>query len=109
VGVIHISRGKTQAREVQIMARYSKAASGEAVENGKEVRSKHNKFRDLAESRTNKALDAIGRISNLSNRSLYEWDEAEVRKVLKALRDSVTEVEARFASPKGKVTAKFKL
>jgi hypothetical protein len=60
-------------------------------------------------SRTNKALDAIGRIGNLSNRSLYEWDEAEVRKVVKALKDAVSEVEARFASPKGKSNAKFKL
>jgi hypothetical protein len=56
-----------------------------------------------------KAIEAIGRIGNLSNRSLYEWDEAELRKVLKALRDATAEVEARFASPKGKVGAKFKL
>jgi hypothetical protein len=70
---------------------------------------KHQKFRDLAESRTNKALDAIGRIGNLSNRSIYEWDEAEVRKVIKAMKEAVSEVEARFASPKGKASAKFKL
>jgi hypothetical protein len=73
------------------------------------VSAKHQKFRDLAESRTNKALDAIGRIGNLSNRSIYEWDDAEVRKVVKALKDAVSEVEARFASPKGKIGAKFKL
>lgn len=70
---------------------------------------KHQKFRDLVESRTNKALDAIGRIGNLSNRSIYEWDEAEVRKVIKAMREAVGEVEARFASPRGKTSAKFKL
>ena len=70
---------------------------------------KHEKFRELAQGRANKALDAIGRIGNLSNRSLYEWDDAEVRKVLKALRDAVSEVEARFTSPKGKADAKFKL
>lgn len=70
---------------------------------------KHTKFRDLAESRTNKALEAVGRIGNLSNRSLYEWEDAEVRKVIKALKDAVSEVEARFASPKGKAGAKFKL
>ena len=73
------------------------------------VSAKHQKFRDLAESRTNKAIDAIGRIGNLSNRSIYEWEDAEVRKVVKALKDAVSEVEARFASPKGKVGAKFKL
>lgn len=70
---------------------------------------KREKFRDLAESRTNKALDAISRIGNLSNRSLYEWEESEVRKITKALKDAVAEVEARFASPKGKTGSKFKL
>lgn len=70
---------------------------------------KHEKFRELAESRTNKALDAVARIGNLSNRALYEWDDAEVRKVVKALKDAVSEVEARFASPRGKAAAKFKL
>lgn len=70
---------------------------------------KHEKFRELAESRTNKALDAVSRIGNLSNRSLYEWEDAELKKILKALRDAVSEVEARFASPKGKAVSKFKL
>ena len=70
---------------------------------------KREKFREIAESRTNKALDAISRIGNLSNRSLYEWEDAELRKILKALRDAVSEVEARFASPKGKAGSKFKL
>jgi hypothetical protein len=70
---------------------------------------KHQKFRDLAESRTNKALEAIGRIGNLSNRSIYEWDEAEVRKVTKALKYAVSEVEGRFASPKGKSSGKFRI
>ena len=70
---------------------------------------KHEKFRELAEARTNRALDSVRKIGNLSNRQLYEWDEVEVRKIVKALRDAVSEVEARFMSPKGKVSAKFKL
>lgn len=70
---------------------------------------KHEKFRKLAESRTNKALEAIGRIANLSNRSLYEWDEVEVKSIIKALRAEVAEVEGRFASPRSKSGQKFKL
>jgi len=70
---------------------------------------KHEKFRQLAESRTNKAIEAISRIGNLSNRSLYEWEEAELRKVIKALRDSVSEVEQRFATPKSRTGGSFKL
>lgn len=70
---------------------------------------KREKFRELAENRTNNALIAIGRIGNLSNRQLYEYDEAEVRKITKALKDAVGEVENRFASPKGRTDGRFKL
>jgi hypothetical protein len=70
---------------------------------------KRDKFRQLAENRTNNALLAISRIGNLSNRQLYEFEEAEVRKIIKALRDAVGEVEGRFASPKGRPDARFKL
>jgi len=70
---------------------------------------KHEKFRQLAESRTNKAIEAISRIGNLSNRSLYEWEEIEVRKVIKALKNSVSEVEQRFATPNSRTGRGFKL
>lgn len=70
---------------------------------------KRQKFRKLAESRTNKALDAISRIGNISNRSIYEWEDEEVRKIVKALKDAVTEVETRFSAPKTKASAKFQL
>lgn len=70
---------------------------------------KRQKFRELAESRTNRAIEAILRIGNLSNRQIYEWDEAEVKKVIRALREAVTSVESRFESPKGKLAGGFKL
>lgn len=70
---------------------------------------KSQKFRSLAESRTNKAIEAIARIGNLSNRQIYEYEEAEVRKIIRALRDAVSAVEARFSSPRGKSNGGFKL
>ncbi len=70
---------------------------------------KHEKFRRLAEGRTNKALEAIGRIANLSNRSLYEWEDEEVKSIITALKTEVSEVEGRFASPRVKSAQKFKL
>lgn len=70
---------------------------------------KHTKFRELAEGRTNKALEAILRIGKLSNRQLYDWEEAEVRKIIKALKDAVGDVESRFSSPKSVRENKFKL
>ena len=70
---------------------------------------KQKKFRQLAESRTNRALDAISRIGNLSNKHIYEFDEAEVRKVVRALRDAVSVVESRFTTPRGRTGGSFKL
>jgi len=70
---------------------------------------KHTKFRKLAEGRTNRAIEAVARIGNLSNRQLYEWEDAELRKILKALRDAVNEVDKRFTAPRGKPENKFKL
>ena len=70
---------------------------------------KREKFRELAESRTNRAIEAILRIGNLSNRQIYEWEDAEVKKVARALREAVSAVESRFESPKGKTSRGFKL
>ena len=70
---------------------------------------KHSKFRSLAANRTNKALEGIERIGNLSNRQLYEWEPAEVRKIIKALRDEVAKVEARFEGPNVRRRERFVL
>lgn len=70
---------------------------------------KRQKFRGLAEKRTTRALEAIRRIGNLSNRQIYEYQEDEVRKIVRALREAVSEIEMRFKSPKGRVENGFKL
>jgi hypothetical protein len=83
--------------------------NADPVKHAKNAQEKRDKFRQLAENRTNNALLAIGRIGNLSNRQLYDFEESEVRKIIKALRDAVSEVEGRFASPRGKLNSRFKL
>lgn len=59
---------------------------------------KERKFKELAEKRVNRALDAIRLIGNLSNRQNYSYDDGQVRKIVKALRDAIGEVETRFGS-----------
>jgi len=73
------------------------------------IEAKRHKFRSLAEARTNKAIEAIMRIGNLSNRQIYEFEESEIRKIVRALKDAVSTVEARFESPRGKSGGGFKL
>jgi hypothetical protein len=72
-------------------------------------RDKHQKFRELAENRTNKAIDAILRIGNLSNRQIYQFEDHEARKIIRALKDAIAMVEGRFQSPRGKAGGGFKL
>jgi hypothetical protein len=86
-------------------ARLGRALMDAAAKSG----GKRSKFRTLAESRTNKAIEAIARIGNLSNRQIYEFEESEVRKIVRALRDAVSAVESRFESPRGKSGGAFKL
>lgn len=59
---------------------------------------KREKFVKLAEGRTSSALAAIRKLGNLSNRRAYEFDDADVKKIIKALRDAVSELEGKFSS-----------
>ena len=69
---------------------------------------KREKFIKLAEGRTQSALNEIRKIGNLSNRRAYEYTESDIKKITKALRDAIGEVERRFSSS-GDGNDKFKL
>ena len=69
---------------------------------------KRKKFVKLAESRTQAALNAIRKIGNLSNRRAYEYDDADIKKIVRALREAIGDVEKKF-SPTGDQPDKFKL
>jgi hypothetical protein len=78
-------------------------------EGGMDRDSKKRKFREIAERRTNNALDALRKIGNLSNRQLYDWDESELRLIFRVLKGEIADVEARFAAPGSKGKPRFKL
>ena len=67
------------------------------------------KFKELAEKRVNKALKDIRLIGNLSNRSNYKYTDAQVKKIMKALKESVRECESRFAKGGDDGEEEFKL
>ena len=62
---------------------------------------RRSKFIKLAEGRTQAALTAIRKIGNLSNRRSYEFDESDVRKILRALKEGIGEVERKFDPSSG--------
>lgn len=68
---------------------------------------KAEKFIRLGEYRMNKAMDAIGRIENLANRSAYDYTPEQVEAMFSTLESKVAEVKAKFAAKKAKESAAF--
>ncbi len=58
---------------------------------------KHDNFVRLAESRVNKALDAMRVIGNLTNRSYYEFDADEAKEIIQALQSGLNELKVQFS------------
>ena len=73
-----------------------------------ETNQKRQKFVKLAENRTQAALSAIRKISNLSNRRSYEFDDTDIKKITKALRDAIADLERKF-DPQNVPEKTFKL
>lgn len=72
-------------------------------------RDKRANFIRLAEGRTQLALDAIRKIGNLSNNRAYEYTDADVKAIIKALRDATLDIERKFNSSTGDTFNKFRL
>ena len=70
---------------------------------------KRQKFIQLAERRTKNAIKAIRVIGKLSNKNAYEYSEADVNKIAKALIREIELMKARMSSMGGKETVEFAL
>lgn len=73
------------------------------------VSSKREKFVQLAEKRTVNAIKAIRIIAKLGNKNAYEFSEADVNKIVKALSREIDALKARMSSNGAKVTVEFTL
>ncbi|MGR3513829.1 MAG: hypothetical protein ACU0GG_13795 [Paracoccaceae bacterium] len=72
-------------------------------------KSKREKFVKLAESRTVSAIKAIRIIGKLGNRNAYDYDDADVRKIVKALNDEIEALKNRMKTTKSSDGVDFKL
>lgn len=70
---------------------------------------KRDKFVQLAESRTINAIKAIRVIGKLGNKTHYQYDETDVKKIVAALNKEVEALKARMSDQGGKVAVEFKL
>jgi hypothetical protein len=71
--------------------------------------SKNERFKRLAEARTERALYSIRLLGNLSNRSIYDFSDAEVRKIFKALETEIELSREKFTRSRSKRRQGFSL
>jgi len=60
------------------------------------TRDKRAKFIELANNRVNRVIKDIRLISNLSNRSAYEYSDEDARKIARTLQRELDLMKARF-------------
>lgn len=72
------------------------------VNTEKPEETKAEKFVRIGEYRMNKAIEAIGRLENLSNRSAYEYTPEQVEAMFSVLEQRVAQVREKFAAAKPK-------
>ena len=60
------------------------------------IEEKRESFIRLAESRTNKAMDTIKLIGNLSNRSYYDYTPDQVNAIFSALQSELTTQKKKY-------------
>ena len=71
--------------------------------------STRDKFRRLAEKRVVRTIRDIRLIGNLSNRSNYRYERAEVDKIFRVLEREMKQARARFENDSGEDQIDFKL
>ncbi len=71
-------------------------------------KSKNEKFVELAEIRVSKTLRQIAMISNLSDKSKYDYSEKEVQQIYDALQSALDQMKGKFENGEDKALS-FKL
>lgn len=75
----------------------------------KKAYDKRAKFVEIAEKRTVNAIRAIRVIGKLGNKSAYEYDDADVKKIISALSKEIDALKARLSQKGSKGEVEFKL
>ncbi|MFC1998834.1 hypothetical protein ACFLVR_04230 [Chloroflexota bacterium] len=63
---------------------------------------KYDKFKRLANSRTNEILRKIKLLGNLSNNKVYEYSKEDISKIFGAIDKGLREAKTRFSPRKEK-------
>ena len=61
------------------------------------METKREKFVRLAEARTNKIIDMIRLLGNCSNKSNYDYTDADIQKIFTAIDKEIKNTKLRFS------------
>lgn len=73
------------------------------------LRDRRERFATFAKARTDKTLNAFRLLGNLSNRSNYEYNDADVAQIVKALEGELRAPMSKFADAAAGRETSFKL
>lgn len=74
-----------------------------------EKESRRERFVRLAEARTNKIINMIQLLGNCSNRSAYEYTEADVEEIFGAIEAELADAKKKFLKTEGEKNRRFTL
>jgi hypothetical protein len=66
------------------------------------VKTKRDRFLEVASARTNKVLYDIHLLGNCANKNNYEYSDEEVRQMFQAIENEVKETKSLFLPKQGK-------
>ena len=71
------------------------------------MENKRANFKRIAENRTNKIIDQISLLGNLSNSSYYEYTDDQIEAIFDAIQEELDKQKAKFIKTKDGRKKKF--
>lgn len=70
---------------------------------------KKDNFKRIAEKRTNKIIESISKLQNLTNTSFYEYNNDQIDAIFQAIQEELDKQKKIFEEDKKKGKKKFEL
>jgi hypothetical protein len=92
-GTNHVSVGEVESQQ-------DGGVSAEAKTPKKTIEEKRSDFNRLMSGRMSRIMDAMTQLTRLSNTAGYEWEEAQIERAMRTIREKLNAVEASFVAAK---------
>lgn len=73
------------------------------------MENKKENFKRIAENRTNKIIDMISLLGNLSNSSFYEYTDEQINAIFNAIQEELDKQRSKFNKQKEGKKRRFEL